>query len=120
MIHGDVVFDVELFKLILNMREGLPFPLLRKEVQKYIRTLTSEQRQSYLDRRGDILSAWLGWKESNHVILMHIGFNEIEASILSDKRLQSPGMRNVMRNRAVELGYARVDELGTFRLVESR
>lgn len=113
-------FDQELFKLIMSMREGLPFPVLRKEVAKYIKTLTPEQRQEYIDRRDEILDEWSEWKESNHWVLMRIGFNDIEADLLDDKRLDSPGVRNVLRNRAVELGYGRFVAEGVFKLVERR
>ncbi len=105
MIRTDVVFDMDLYKLVMSMREGLPFPLLRREIQKYVRTLTSQQKQAILDRRQEIVNAWLEWKDSNHYILMHLGFSDAEAAMLDDKRLQSPGVRNVLRNRAVELGY---------------
>ena len=104
-------FDNDLFKLVLSMKEGLPYQLLRKEVGKYVKTLTPEQKQDLLNRRDEIMENWLEWKESNFWVLQKIGFEEAEADILQDKRLDSPGMRRVMVNRAVELGYLKESPL---------
>lgn len=111
MAVKSAMFDMDLFKLVMGMREGLPFPVLRREVQRYIRGMTEEQRQDILNRRQEIVNSWVEWKESNHYILTHIGFTDAEADVLGDKRLQSPGVRNVMRNRAVELGYLKPEVL---------
>ncbi len=105
MVKSVVTFDMDLFKLVMSMKEGLPFPLLRRELQRYIRAMTEEQKQDILNRREEIVNKWSEWKESNHYILVHVGFNDAEADMLDDKRLQSPGMRNVIKNRAIELGY---------------
>ncbi len=67
--------------------------------------MSEEAKQDVLDRREEIVNKWIDWKESNHAILIRIGFSDAEATILDDKRLESPGMRNVIRNRAIELGY---------------
>ena len=110
MVTSDKVkFDMELFKLVIGMREGLPFPLLRREIQKYLRTMTTEQKQTILDKRQEIVNSWLEWKEANYYVLTRLGFTAGEAEILKDKRLHSPGMRNVIRNRAMELGFMRPD-----------
>jgi hypothetical protein len=113
-------FDVELFKLILSMREGLPFPVHRKEIQQYLRLLTSEEKQEIRDRREEIINKWVTWKESNHYVLTHIGFTDEMADMLDDKRLESPGMRQVLLNRAVELGYAKKDAEGIVTLIERK
>ncbi len=115
MVVGNVKFDMELFKLVIGMREGLPFPLLRKEIQKYLRTMSPEQKQVILDKRQEIVNNWLDWKESNFYVLTHIGFTSTEAEMLKDKRLHSPGMRNVIRNRALELGFMRPDPADSIR-----
>jgi len=112
MVRGPVEFDMGLFKLIMSMREGLPFPLLRKEIQKYIRTMSEEAKQDILNRRQEILNNWVEWKDANHYVLTHIGFTDAEADMLDDKRLQSPGVRNVIRNRAIKLGYLEADRDG--------
>lgn len=112
MTRAGVVFDRELFELVMSMREGLPFPVLRKELQRYIRErMTEEQKQDILNRREEIVNNWLEWKESNHYLLMRIGFSSAEADVLCDKRLQSPGVRNVLKNRAVELGFLKPEFL---------
>ena len=111
MAKSDRFFDFELFELIMSMREGLPFLVLRKEVTKYVRTLTSEQKQSYVDRRDEILDEWSDWRESNHWVLVRIGFNDIEADLLDDKRLESPGIRRVLKIRATEVGYLKESEV---------
>jgi len=105
-------FDLELFKLVLSMREGLPYPLLRREITKYVKTLSEEQKQEVLGRRDEILEDWIGWKESNYWVLTRIGFTEEMTVLLQDKRLESPGMRRVIIHRAIELGYVKESVLG--------
>jgi hypothetical protein len=104
-------YDKDLLNLIISMRECLPHRERRKDLQVYIRTLPKEVLQDILNRREQINEAWREWKESNYTILLRLGFNDIEADFLRDKRLDSPGMRRVILNRAVELKMAKPEVL---------
>lgn len=101
-MNGKVI-DLELYRFIMGQPEGLPHKEYRKTVAHYVTHMSDEEREDLRERRYEILEAWAEWVGDNYEILLRLGFNVVEAEILKDKRLTSPGMRNVIKIRVAEL-----------------
>lgn len=96
-------FDKGLYDKVLAQTEGMNHKEYRKVLARYVSTLTEEERLDILSRRGEIEAAEEEWRELNMEVLLRLGFNETEAAMLCDKRLDSPGMRILIRRRADEV-----------------
>lgn len=96
-------FDPGLYGQVVSQPEGLRRPVYLKQLRVYVKAMTPEARALILARRDEIMEAFSEWKELNFLILTRLGFTEAEAELLKDKRLDSPGMRNVMRVRREEI-----------------
>ena len=95
--------DVGLYRFIMGQPIGLRHGEYRKDLARYVTTLSDEAKEDLRERRYEILEAWAEWCDDNYEILLRLGFNTIEAEMLRDKRINSPGVRNVIRNRVEEL-----------------
>jgi len=95
-----MVFDPGLYDMVLAQPEGFAHRQYLKVLGRYVSTLSTFERFQIQSRREEIEATELEWKELNHEVLRRLGFNEAEAGMLMDKRLDSPGMRNVIRKRA--------------------
>lgn len=94
-----LVFDPKVFESVLSVPEGMNHKEYRKALGRYVSTLSDFERVQIKSRREEIEKAELEWKQLNHEVLRRLGFNEAEAGMLCDKRLDSPGMRTLIRNR---------------------
>ena len=95
--------DLELYRFIMRQPVGLRHSDYRKELAGYVSSLSEAQREDLRNRRYEILEAWAEWIGDNYEILLRLGFRTNEAEILKDKRINSPGMRNVIKVRVEEL-----------------
>lgn len=95
--------DLELYRFIMRQPVGLPHNEYRKELARYVTSLSEAEKQDLRDRRYEILEAWAEWTDDNYEILLRLGFNTKEADKLRDKRINSPGVRNVIRVRVEEI-----------------
>ena len=102
-MNGKKKLDLELYRFIMRQPVGLRHSEYRKEVARYVSTLTDAQKEDLRGRRYEILEAWAEWTGDNYEILLRLGFNTQEAEMLKDKRINSPGVRNVIKNRVEEL-----------------
>jgi len=102
-----MVFDPKLFKQVLSQPEGMNHKEYRKALGRYISTLSEFERFQIQSRREEIEAAEAEWKELNHSVLRRLDFSEAEAGMLMDKRLDSPGMRLLIRKRAEEVKKGR-------------
>lgn len=89
-------FDKKLYDQIMSQPEGLPHPLYRKALAKYVRELSDEVKSAVEAARYEIYDMELEWRELNERVLLRLGFTPEEARMLRDKRLDSPGMRRVI------------------------
>ena len=96
--------DFGLYRFIMGQPIGLRHEEYRKELARYVSTLTEEQKEDLRERRYEVLEAWAEWVGDNLEILLRLGFNTREAEMLRDKRINSPGMRNVIKVRVEETG----------------
>lgn len=96
-------FDPKLYAKVIAQPEGMAHKEYRKVLARYVSTLTEEQRSDILARRRRIEEAKEEWEELNNEVLLRLGFGEGEAAMLMDKRLDSPGMRMLIRRRADEI-----------------
>lgn len=96
-------FDKQLYDKVLVQPEGLPHREYRKVLARYVSTLSEAERTDILSHRGEIEASEEEWRELNMEVLTRLGFSDGEASQLMDKRLDSPGMRILIRNRAEEV-----------------
>jgi len=94
--------DFGLYRFIMSQPVGLRHDEYRKELARYVSTLTEEQKADLRERRYEILEAWADWTDDNYEILLRLGFNTKEATMLRDKRINSPGVRNVLKMRVEE------------------
>ncbi len=95
--------DLKLYRFVMSQPVGLRHSEYRKELAGYVSCLSEEQKADLRERRYEILEAWADWIGDNREILLKLGFSTQEAEMLCDKRLNSPGVRNVIKNRAEEL-----------------
>jgi len=95
--------DFGLYRFIMSQPIGLRHSEYRKELARYVTTLSEEAKEDLRERRFEILEAWAEWTGDNYEILLRLGFNTREAEMLRDKRLNSPGVRNVIKSRVEEL-----------------
>ena len=95
--------DVKLYNAIMSQPEALPYKFYRKALQSYVTGMTKEERQAILDRSDEIMQLEAEWLEINEAVLRRLGFSEQEVMMLRDKRLSSPGMRHVIRTKAIEI-----------------
>jgi len=93
------VIDLELYRFIMRQPVGLRHSEYRKGVGWYVSQMSEADKQLLRDRRYEILENWAEWTCDNYEILLRLGFDTREAEMLRDKRLTSPGVRNVIRNR---------------------
>ncbi len=98
-----VIFDPRLFDKVLGQPEGMNHKEYRNVLARYVSTLSEVERVDVLSCREEIGAAEVEWKELNHGVLRRLGFSEAEAGMLCDKRLDSPGMRFLIRKRAEEV-----------------
>jgi len=98
-----VTFDPKLYKRVLSQDEGMNHKEYRKVLARYVSTLSEVQRADILSRKDEILAAELEWRELNSEVLTRLGFNEVETGMLCDKRLDSPGVRMLIKRRADEI-----------------
>ncbi len=95
--------DIGLYRFIMSQPVGLRHGEYRKELARYVTTLSDEAKEDLRERRYEILEAWAEWTGDNYEILLRLGFNTREAEMLRDKRINSPGVRNVIKMRVEEL-----------------
>lgn len=96
-------FDKRLYDKVLSQPEGMAHKEYRKVLARYVTTLTEEERQGIQARRNEIEDAEDDWRELNFEVLICLGFSDGEAVQLMDKRLDSPGMRTLIRKRAEDV-----------------
>jgi len=95
--------DLGLYRFIMGQPVGLRHEEYRKELARYVSTLTEEQKADLRERRYEILEAWAGWTDDNYEVLLRLGFRPSEASMLRDKRINSLGVRRVIKMRVEEI-----------------
>jgi len=96
-------FDPKLYEKVLAQAEGMRHRVYRKALARYVSTLSGFERVAVLKQREEIEASEEEWKELNFEVLRRLGFGEGEAAMLRDKRLDSPGMRTLIRKRAEEV-----------------
>ena len=98
-----MVFDPKLYEKVLAQPEGMRHRVYRKMLARYVTTLSGFERVAVLRQREEIESAEEEWKSLNFEVLRRLGFGEGEAGMLRDMRLDSPGMRTLIRKRAEDV-----------------
>ena len=102
-MNGKKKLDLELYRFIMRQPVGLRHSEYRKEVARYVSQMSEADREDLRERRYEILENWAEWVGDNYEILLRLGFNVPEAEMLKDKRLTSPGLRNVISLRVKEM-----------------
>lgn len=95
--------DLELYRFIMRQPPGSRHSEYRKELARYVSQMSEADREDLRERRYEILENWAEWIGDNYEILRRLGFSTQEAEMLKDKRINSPGMRNVIKNRVEEV-----------------
>ena len=93
---NDKKVDLGLYRFIMGQPVGLRHEEYRKELARYVSTLTEEQKADLRERRYEIQEVWADWTDDNYEILLRLGFSTKEAGMLRDKRINSPGVRRVI------------------------
>lgn len=94
--------DLQMYARVMSLPLALRHREYRKVLGAYVSQMSEEEKQGFLDRREDIRVAEYEWMDRNREALLKLGFTDVEAEELKDKRLGSPGMRNYLELRVFE------------------
>lgn len=87
------------FAVVMHGPEGPRYHVYRRSLSRYVDSLAMVQRLSILSRRSTITRRYIEWTEYNAMVLRALDFNEGEVELLKGRRLNSPGMRELIRVR---------------------
>lgn len=99
--------DVPLYRFVMRQPVGPRYSEYRRDLSRYVSSLSKEAKADLRERRYEILEAWAEWVGDNYEILLRLGFHTGEAEMLKVNRINSPGMRNAIKVRVGELTKVR-------------
>ena len=107
-INQDVV---RIYKRVMSVPEGLSGAEHKRLTRKYVREMDASEVNDVLSRADEIEKCswdeWLLRKE----ILMRLGFSNSETQVLARCRLNSPGIRTLIKERVAITKHATVKEI---------
>lgn len=107
-VNRDVL---RIYKRVLAVPEGLSGKEHRRLVRKYVREMSLEEVEDIRSRSDEIEERnWDVWLLSKE-ILMRLGFSNDETQVLARCRLNSPGMRTLIKERVAVTKYATDKEI---------
>lgn len=95
--------NTKFYKYVMSSPEGLQHREYRKGLARYVTQLPESVKQDILSRRDEIVVSEFEWRRRNSIMLSQLGFTPSECEMLADKRMDSPGMRNVIKLRVEEI-----------------
>ena len=96
MMNGRVV---RLYKQIMSVPEGLPHREHRRLVRNYVREMSQDEVVDILRRRNEIEECGVDEYLLRRQVFLELGFMEAEAGFFARCRLDSPGIRTLVKER---------------------
>lgn len=108
MVNRDVV---ELYNIVTSEPEGPDHREARRLTRAYIREMSPDAVQRVWDRRAEIEERELEVFFMRKEVFMRLGFMEAEAGFFARCRLNSPGIRTLLKERVRITQYATAEEI---------
>ena len=90
---------LRIYKRVMSAPEGLSGKEHRRLTRKYVREMGASEVEDIRSRAGEIEeNSWDVWL-LNREVLMRLGFSNDETQVLARCRLNSPGIRTLIRER---------------------
>ena len=97
---------LRIYKRVMSVPEGLDSKGQRSLVRKHIREMSGDEIGSVLGRASEIEErSWEEWRLRKE-ILLQLGFMNTEAQFYARCRLNSPGIRTLIKERVGVVKYA--------------
>ena len=100
-----------LYKQVMSVPEGLPHGEYRRLMRKHIRGMTQSEVAVILAREEEIEASSMEEWDLRRQIFLVFGFMSAEASFLARCRLDSPGIRALIKERVAVTRYGTSDEV---------
>ena len=102
---------LRIYKRVLAVPEGLSGAEHKRLVRKYVREMDEGTINDILAREAEIEErSWDEWL-LNREILMRLGFSSDETQVFARCRINSPGMRTLIKERVAITKYATDKEI---------
>jgi len=95
----------------MALPEGLPWREYRREMRRYIREMSEEEKQDILDRQDEIDENSQESYEANESIFLELGFTQGETNVFARCRINSPGIRQIIAERVAITRYATPEQI---------
>ena len=102
---------LKVYDYVMSIPEGLTHNELRKQTRKYVREMSVEHKQDILSRADEIESEAAEEFVLRKEILMTLGFSEPQAGFYAHYRLDSPGVRTIIKERVQATQHATPGEI---------
>jgi len=102
---------LKVYDYVMSLPEGPTHVEMRKRTRKYVREMSDESKQSILSRADEIESEAAEEFVLRKEIFMALGFNEVQAGFYANYRLDSPGIRTIIKERVQITQHATPDEI---------
>jgi len=99
------------YKRVMALPEGLPWREYRREMRRYIREMSEEEKQDILDRQDEIDENSQESYEANESIFLELGFTQGETNVFARCRINSPGIRQIIAERVAITRYATPEQI---------
>jgi len=95
----------------MSAPEGLTHNELRKQTRKYVREMSDGHKQDILSRADEIESEAAEEFVLRKEIFLELGFSEPQAGFYAHYRLDSPGIRTIVKERVQATQHATPEEI---------
>ena len=102
---------LHIYKKVVAVPEGLSGAEHRKLTRKYVREMGASEVDDIMSREAEIEEeSWDEWHLRKE-ILMRLGFSSSETQVLARCRLNSPGIRTLIKERVEVTKHATDEEI---------
>jgi len=102
---------LSVYKKVMALPEGLSGAEHRKLTRRYVRSMSKDEVDSVLSRKDEIEeTSWDEWRLRKDIFLQ-LGFSDAEAQVFARCRLDSPGIRTIIKRRVEITKHATDDEI---------
>ena len=102
---------LSVYKKVMAVPEGLSTKEQRKLIRKYVREADASEVNDILSRKDEIEEAsWEEWRLRKDIFLQ-LGFSDAEAQSYAGCRLNSPGIRVLIKGRVEVTRHATNEEI---------
>ena len=99
------------YDYVMSLPEGPTHNELRKRTRKYVCEMSEVEKQAILSRADEIESVAAEEFVFRKEMLMELGFGEMQAGFYANYRLNSPGIRTLIKERVQVTQHATPDEI---------